>query len=46
MTHSFVRSIGWHLGTVLVDALGPLAVVMAVALLGWWLVYRARRRSR
>jgi hypothetical protein len=43
MTHSLMRSIGWHLGTVLVDALGPLAVVIAVAVLAVYGVRRLRR---
>lgn len=46
MMHSFGRSIGWHLGTILVDTLGPAAIVIAVLLGGAYLYSRIRRRRR
>lgn len=44
--HSFGRSIGWHLGTVLVHALGSFAIILAVIAAAAYIAHRIRRRRR
>jgi hypothetical protein len=44
LIHSLERSIGWHLGTALFDALGSFAFVAALIVLAFYIASRIRRR--